>query len=165
MVKQETKRQHTPSMEDYLETIAMLRGEAKVARVSQISQKLQVKMPSVTSAMKKLSEKGLVVHERYGYIRLTPKGNKVAKDVIRRHKALSRFFIEALDVERETAEKDACKIEHVISPLTLERMIKFVELMEACPPGEANFPKRYKYYLEHGELPEEYVQTSSKKGR
>jgi DtxR family Mn-dependent transcriptional regulator len=151
-------------MEDYLEAIAILCGEDKVARVSWISQKLKVKMPSVTSALKKLLEQGLVEHEKYGYIVLTPEGDKAAKDVIRRHKALSRFFTEALDVDRETAEEDACKIEHVISPLSLERVIKFIEFIEACPLEEAKFPKRYKYYLEHGVLPEECLARGLKEG-
>ncbi len=149
---------YSPSMEDYLEAIAMLCGGRRAARVSEISRRLRVKMPSVTSAVKKLSEQGLVVHERYGYVELTAEGDRVAEDVIRRHKALSRFFAEALDINQEVAEEDACKMEHVISPLSLERVIKFIEFIEACPLGETNFPNRYKYYLEHGELPEECLE-------
>ena len=164
MVEQQEERRYTPSIEDYLEAIAMLRGEDKVVRVSRISQKLKVKMPSVTSALKKLSEKGLVKHEKYGYIMLTPEGDNVAKDVIHRHEALSRFFTEALNVDRETSEEDACKIEHVISPLSLERVIKFIEFIEACPLEEPKFPKRYKYYLEHGVLPEECLARGLKEG-
>ncbi len=155
MVKQEMQREQTASMEDYLEAVAMLRGKGKVVRVSQISRKLGVKMPSVTSALKKLSEQELVEHERYGYIKLTPEGDKVARDVIYRHEALTRFFAQALGINRETAEEDACKIEHVISPLSMERLAKFVEFTEACPLGSANFPSRYEYYLEHGELPQD----------
>jgi DtxR family Mn-dependent transcriptional regulator len=147
-------------MEDYLEAIAMLGGEGRAVRVNQISQRLKVKMPSVTSALGKLSQQGLVIHERYGYVELTAEGYKAAEDVIHRHKALSHFFIEALDIDQETAEEDACKIEHVISPLSLERVTKFVEFMQACPLGEDNFPKRYKYYLEHGQLPEECLEKS-----
>ena len=162
MVKQELQREQSASMEDYLEAVAMLRGKGKVVRVSQISRKLKVKMPSVTSALKKLSEQELVEHERYGRIKLTPEGDKVARDVIRRHKALTRFFAEALDIDYETAEKDACKIEHVISPLSMERITKFVEFIEACPLGEANFPKRYKYYLEYGQPPQECLERSAK---
>ncbi|MCD6599632.1 MAG: metal-dependent transcriptional regulator [Dehalococcoidia bacterium] len=154
MLKQQVERQNTPSMEDYLKAIAMLRNENKVARVSQISQKLKVKMPSVTSALKKLSDKKLVLHQKYGYIELTTRGDKVAKDIIHRHEALNRFFTEILDIEKETAEADACKIEHVISQLSLERVTKFIEFIEACPPGETKFSKKYKYYLEHGEYPE-----------
>jgi DtxR family Mn-dependent transcriptional regulator len=160
MVKQEAQREQTASMEDYLEAVAMLRGKGKVVRVSQISRKLKVTMPSVTSALKKLSERELVEHERYGHIKLTPEGDKVARDVIRRHEALTRFFVQALSIDRQTAEEDACKIEHVISPFSLERVIKFIEFIEACPLGEANFPKRYQYYLEHGQPPEECRERS-----
>jgi len=163
MVKQEAQREQTASMEDYLEAVAMLRGKGKVVKVSQISRKLKVKMPSVTSALKKLSEQGLVEHERYGHIKLTPEGDKVARDVIYRHEALTRFFAQALGINRETAEEDACKIEHVISPLSMERLAKFVEFIESCPLGSANFPSRYEYYLVHGELPQDCSKRSVKK--
>jgi len=160
MVKQEAQREQTASMEDYLEAIANLGKGRKVVRVKQISVMLGVKMPSVTSALKKLSERELVEHERYGHIKLTPEGNKVARAVIRRHKALTRFFAQALGINKETAEEDACKIEHVISSLSMERLAKFVEFMEACPLGSANFPSRYEYYLEHGELPQDCSKRS-----
>ena len=163
MVKQEAQREQTASMEDYLEAVAMLRGKGKVVRVSQISRKLKVTMPSVTSALKKLSRQELVEHERYGHIKLTPEGDKVARDVIRRHEALTRFFAQALGINRETAEEDACKIEHVISPLSMERLAKFVEFIGACPLGGANFPSRYEYYLEHGELPQDCLNRGVKK--
>ena len=163
MVKQEVQREQTASMEDYLEAVAMLQGKDKVVRVSQISRKLKVKMPSVTSALKKLSEQKLVEHERYGHIKLTPEGDKVARDVIYRHEALTRFFAQALGIDRETAEEDACKIEHVISPLSMERLAKFVEFIEACPLGGANLPSRYEYYLEHGKLPQDCLKRSERK--
>jgi DtxR family Mn-dependent transcriptional regulator len=155
MVRQEAQREQTASMEDYLEAIANLGEGKKVVRVKQISEMLGVKMPSVTSALKKLSEQELVEHERYGQIKLTPEGDKVARDVIYRHEALTHFFAQALGINHETAEEDACKIEHVISPLSMERMAKFVEFIEACPLGGTNFPSRYEYYLEHGELPQD----------
>lgn len=162
MIRQQQTRQ-TASMEDYLEAVAMLRGKGKPVRVSQLSRKLTVKMPSVSSALRKLSEQGLVEHERYGYIKLTPEGDEVARDVIRRHKALTCFFAEALGIDREVAEMDACKIEHVISPLSLDRVIKFIQFIQACPLGGANFSTRYKYYLEHGELPQDCSRRGMKK--
>jgi DtxR family Mn-dependent transcriptional regulator len=155
MVKQEAQREQTASMEDYLEAIAKLGEGKKVVKVKQLSQMLGVKMPSVTSALKKLSEQDLVEHERYGHIKLTPTGDELARDVICRHEALTRFFAQALGIDRETAEEDACKIEHVISSLSMERLTKFVEFIEACPLGGANFPSRYEYYLEHGKLPQD----------
>jgi DtxR family Mn-dependent transcriptional regulator len=145
----------TASMEDYLEAIATLRDEGKMVRVKHISEVLNVKMPSVTSALKKLSREGLVRHRPYGDIELTPQGEEAARDVMSRHKALSCFFSQALDIDPITAEEDACKIEHVISPLSLERLTKLLEFIQACPLRDTGFPGRYKYYLEHGKLPEE----------
>ena len=163
MVEQELETKYSPSIEDYLEAIANLGGRRKVVRVNQIGQALDVKMPSVTSALKKLSDEGLAKHEKYGYVELTPKGEEIARNTIRRHKTLSRFFAQALGVDEKTAEENACKIEHVISVASMERLVKFLEFMEACPLGEANFPQRYRYFLEHGKLPEECATRSSKR--
>ena len=163
MLQRGLKTKYSPSLEDYLEAIANLGEGRKVVRVNQIGQALQVKMPSVTSALKKLSDGGLVQHEKYGYVELTPKGDEIAKETIRRHKILSRFFTQALGVDQKTAEEDACKIEHVISLASLERLVKFLEFMEACPLGEANFPNRYGYFLEHGKLPKECLAKDLRK--
>jgi len=165
MVKQKAQKGQSASMEDYLEAIANLGEGRKVVRVKQISQMLGVKMPSVTSALRKLSEQELVEHERYGHIKLTREGNKVARNVIRRHKALTRFFTQALGIDQETAEEDACRIEHVISSLSMERLAKFVEFIEACPLGRANFPARYKYYLEHGQPPQDCSKRGAKESK
>ena len=158
MVKQKMLKKYSTSLEDYLEAIANLHKGEKTVKVRQLSRTLNVKMPSVTAALERLSDEGLVVHKRYGDIKLTPEGDRAAQDVIRRHRALSRFFAEGLNISKKTAEEDACKIEHIISPITLERMIKFIEFIEACPLGEANFPKRYRYYLEHGKPPPECLE-------
>jgi len=158
MLMEKMAKKYSASVEDYLEAIANLHKGEKAVKVKQLSRMLNVKMPSVTAALQKLSEEGLVVHEKYGHIELTPEGNETAGEVIRRHKVLSRFLAQALGIDQKTAEEDACRIEHVISPLTLERMIKFMEFVEVCPPGEAKFPQRYRYYLEHGELPPECLE-------
>jgi len=120
-------------MEDYLESIIMLREGKEAVRVSQMSKALGVKMPSVTSALKKLSQQGLVEHQRYGRARLTPDGERIAKDVLRRHEALRRFVTEILNVDPEIAEADACKMEHSISPVTQKKLAKFIEFVLSRP--------------------------------
>ena len=128
------RKRNSASMEDYLESIIML-GEGKEAvRVSQMSKALGVKMPSVTSALKKLSKQGLVEHQRYGRVQLTPDGEKIAKDIFQRHEALRRFFTEILSIDPEVAAKDACKMEHSVSPVTQRKLAKFVELVLTRPP-------------------------------
>ncbi len=152
------EREQTASMEDYLEAIAHLCGESKVARVKHISQALGVKMPSVTSALRKLSEGGLVEHERYGYVGLTAEGDRVARDVIRRHETLYRFLSEILNIDSEVAQEDACKMEHAISSVTLESMVKFLEFVLSHPQREPTWLKNFKRYLEQGELPQECLE-------
>lgn len=79
------------SLENYLETIAFLKRENKVARVKDISKMLNVKSSSVNIALNVLMEKGFVLHERYGYVDLTSKGQAVADDIQKKEDIL--FFI------------------------------------------------------------------------
>ncbi len=148
------EREQSASMEDYLEAVAMLREEGKAVRVKQISYALGVKMPSVTAALRKLSEGGLVEHKRYGCVELTAKGDKVAKDIFHRHEILRHFLTDVLSIEPHIAQEDACRMEHAISSISLEKLARFIEFVEACPQGEPTWLKNYGYYLEHGELPE-----------
>jgi len=148
-------KEQSASMEDYLETVAMLRNEGKVVRVKQIGQAMGVKMPSVTAALKRLSEEGLVKHERYGYVELTAKGGKAAKEIFHRHEVLRRFLTEVLNIDAQIAQEDACKMEHAISSITLGRLSKFMEFVEACPKDKPTWLTNYGHFLEYGEIPEE----------
>ena len=145
----------TASMEDYLEAVAVLRREGRRVRVKQISMALGVKMPSVTAALKKLSDEGLVEHERYGYVRLTAEGQKAAREVFHRHEVLRHFLSDVLNIDADIAQGDACRMEHSISSTTLERLAKFLDFVDACPQGEPSWLTNYGYYVEHGELPDE----------
>lgn len=147
------ERGHTASMEDYLEAIAVLRGGGEAVRVKQISLALGVTMPSVTVALRKLSEESLVEHEKYGYVRLTPKGDKTAKEVFHRHEVLRHFLADVLNIAPQIAQEDACRMEHFISSVSLERLAKFMEFVAACPQDEPSWLRNYSYYLEHGEIP------------
>ena len=138
-------KQQSASMEDYLERIDMLADEDKVVRVTKLSKALGVKKPSVSSALMKLSEEGLVKHERYGYVELTPEGKKIAVDVRRRHEALQRFLTEILGVDAETAWKNACAMEHCVSPITTERLVKFIDFVLNAPRGKPEWLEGFDY--------------------
>ena len=86
-------RRLTPTMEMYLETIKKIGEKKKAVRVKGIAQELKIKMPSVSEALKSLSQKGLIKHERYGYIELTDKGNKLAEKIDFRHRVLFSFLL------------------------------------------------------------------------
>ena len=154
-------KEQTASMEDYLETVAILRGEGTMVRVQQIGQALGVKMPSVTAALRKLCEEGLVEHEKYGYVELTTEGDKAAQDIFHRHEVLRHFLTDVLSIDPQIAQEDACRMEHAISSISLDRLAKFIEFMEACPQEEPTWLKNFHYYLEHRELPEECPGRSS----
>ncbi len=151
----ETKQ--SASMEDYLESILML-GEGKGAvRVSQMSQALGVKMPSVSSALTKLAQEGLVEHQKYGRVQLTPEGERIAEDVFHRHEALRHFLTEILNIDPETAADDACKMEHTISPATQEKLAKFVQFVSSPAQGQPKWLKIFHNYAKQAKFPKEYV--------
>ena len=116
----------TPNMEDYIEKIAFLSETNRVVRVRDIAAILKIKMPSVTAALNKLKEQGLIEYEKYGYIELTSRGGIIAKRVISRHLCLKEFFFNVLKLPEEKAEEEACRIEHHISPETCKRIHKLL---------------------------------------
>ena len=147
------KTELTTSMEDYLEAISILEENKKYVRVRDIANHMKVKMPSVTGALKSLSERKLVNHEKYEYVELTRQGAMIAQGVRRRHNAILRFLTEVLNVDPESAERDSCGMEHAISADTMDRLLKLIECMNECPNGVPGCLERFKYYVEHGEKP------------
>ncbi|MCD6162763.1 MAG: metal-dependent transcriptional regulator [candidate division Zixibacteria bacterium] len=120
------------SLEDYLETIYHITSEKKVARVKQISERLNVNKSSVSGALHILSGRGLINHAPYQVITLTAKGVIIAKDIISRHQTIRRFFIEVLAVDLKLADETACKMEHIMPREILEKFAKFIEFSEHC---------------------------------
>ena len=115
------------SMENYLEAIFEIEKIKYVVRVRDVAKKLGVTMPSVNGALKNLEAKGLISHKKYEYIELTKAGASQASKISSRHHTISKFLKNILGVDRETAEHEACKIEHDLSARTLEKLSDFVE--------------------------------------
>jgi DtxR family Mn-dependent transcriptional regulator len=111
----------TQSLEDYLEMVSFLSDDGEV-RVTDIATRLGVSKPSVLTALRVLEEQGLLEHERYRSVTLTAKGAVQASEIRGRHHFLTAFLHEVVGVDAETAEKDACKMEHVLSEETLKKM-------------------------------------------
>ncbi len=117
----------TSNMEDYLEAISLASRGEDGARVKDIGALLKVKNPSVTGALEVLEKAGLVVHQRYGKVRLSAKGHEIAAEVKKKHSLISRFLIEIVGLPPKVADMDACKIEHVISKETFEKLKVFYD--------------------------------------
>ena len=114
------------SLEDYLEAVYVIEQSGMKAGVTDIARLLSFSKASVNRAINILKAENLAVQERYGKITLTEKGRKAAKLVYKRHNMLKSFFTDVLKVSAETAEKDACKAEHILSPETLGCIEKFL---------------------------------------
>jgi len=118
------------SLEDYLEAIYHITAEKKAARARDISLRLKVNSSSVTGALRALAGRKLVNYAPYDVITLTSKGKRIAKDIVRRHRALSDFFVKVLSVEKKIADEGACKMEHALPHEILDRLVEFVEFAE-----------------------------------
>ncbi|MDR2399987.1 MAG: metal-dependent transcriptional regulator [Endomicrobium sp.] len=120
--KNESLNNLSASLENYLETIAIVKREKKYARIGAIAKALNVKSSSVNIAMKLLVENNLVVHEKYGHVDLTPQGEALALEVKEKHNILYNFLSKLLFVNDEIADQEACEIEHSISIETVHKI-------------------------------------------
>ena len=114
------------SSENYLETILMLQQKKGSVRAVDIANELSFSKASVSVAMKNLRENGYISVEHSGNIILLDKGREIAESVFEKHKVLSALFIR-LGVPPEIATRDACKIEHVLSPETFYALKNHLE--------------------------------------
>lgn len=113
------KRQE--SIENYLETILVLKDKLGVVRSIDIVNELGFSKPSVSIAMKNLREKGLILMDTDSYITLTNDGERMAYCVYERHTVLTQALL-CLGVSAQTAHEDACRIEHDISDETFSKI-------------------------------------------
>ena len=151
----EKRHKLSSSMEDYLEAIAVLNKEKGTVRVKDISRLMNVKNPSVTGALATLERDDLVRHERYGYVELTSKGERIAHDIQKRHAIVARFLTLVLKIDPRIAEEDSCRIEHAISLETFDRFTKFIEFVETCPEEETPlWLRNFYHFMKTGDRPE-----------
>ncbi len=111
----------TPSKENYLKVLLEL-SDGEEVRSSDVAEVLGITKASVSCMMKRLMEEGYVVKEKYGAVTLTEKGHREAVNVKRRYNLLKSFFVRILGVDTATAAEDACQIEHIISPESINKM-------------------------------------------
>ncbi|TGE36370.1 metal-dependent transcriptional regulator [Desulfosporosinus fructosivorans] len=116
----------TSALEDYLEVILELGDTETGIRVTDVAAKLNIAKSTVTITLNKLKMLGMVTQESYGPIVLTRAGKAYAVEVRKRHRILREFLVEVLGVDYQTAEKDACLMEHVVSPITMNKITEFI---------------------------------------
>jgi DtxR family Mn-dependent transcriptional regulator len=157
-----SKNPITPTMEDYLEAIYNLSKEKRAVRVRDIAKKLDVKMPTVTNMLKTLSERGLIDYEKYEYLELTVKGSDVGQEIDQRHQIFRNFLTNILKIDYNQADEDACKMEHAVSPATLEAFVDFMEFIDSCPSGGTSWLDYFYEYREHGQPKDKCLERMKK---
>lgn len=114
------------SGENYLETILLLRNQNGYVRSIDVANELEYSKPSISRAMGILKEAGLITIEQSGNILLTEAGTAKASAIYERHRVITQYLITTLGIDTDTAGKDACRIEHVISEESFQKMKEFV---------------------------------------
>lgn len=122
----ETTASISGAMEEYLETIYILSRKKPTVRITDIAAHLGISKPSANRAVNSLKNRGLVFHEPYGDIMLTPQGERLGHEFYDRHKMIMKFLTSVLEVPSDIAETDASSIEHDLSRDTVERMMKYM---------------------------------------
>jgi Mn-dependent DtxR family transcriptional regulator len=115
------------SGENYLETILILQNKLGFVRSVDIANELDYTKPSISRAVSILKNADYITVEDSGQILLTQKGMTKATEIYERHRIISKFLIQSLGVSADTADQDACRIEHIISRETFSKMKKYIE--------------------------------------
>jgi len=115
------------SGENYLETILILKNKKGSVRSIDIANELDYSKASISRAMGILKNAGMITMEDSGCIHLTETGRQRANQIYERHQLIEEYLMKALGVAEETAAADACRIEHVISQESFDKIKVWVE--------------------------------------
>ena len=119
------KHRSNESIEDYLETILTLQKKLGQVRSIDIANEMNFSKPSVSVAMKNLREKGFITIDEGGHILLTAEGQRQATDVLEKYTIITNWLV-SLGVNQETAQEDACRLEHDMSEETFMALKKHI---------------------------------------
>jgi Mn-dependent DtxR family transcriptional regulator len=133
-VKENSISRLTITEESYIEVIYNLIKNRGYAAVTDIADELKVKPPSVTSMVQRLDEANFVKYTPYRTVTLTSKGKTLARNLEKRHNTLKEF-LRMIGVNEKIADEDACRIEHIVHKMTIEKLTEFVESVQETPKG------------------------------
>lgn len=126
----------TEAVEDYLKAVYKLSSRGGTATVAGIAAALQVAAPSATNMVKKLQRLGLAEHAPYGVVRLTPRGARIALEIIRHHRLWELYLTRRLGLPLDRVHEEAERLEHVLSDAMEERLGKLLGDPAEDPHGD-----------------------------
>src|SRR5947209_7904472 len=128
---------HTRAQEDYLKALYHLEGDRRPVPTSELAQRLRISAASVSEMVTRLSERGLVSHDRYRGQQLTAEGRVLALELVRHHRLLEMFLVRVLGYRLDEVHEEAERLEHVISERMEERIFELLGRPELDPHGHA----------------------------
>ncbi len=158
------------TLEDYLEAIYHIELQQRVVRPRDICRVQNVVPSTVTAALQSLAEKGFINYEPHELITLTDKGWERGKELDLRHNIIRNFLENILGLPAESADANACRIEHVIDEETRDRFICFLAFLQSNPLSGKKWVKRFQQFIEEGtssftceECMEQYIESMHEK--
>ncbi len=121
------KERVSGALESYLEQIAELQRQFGAVRTSDIAERMGCKRSSVTSALQRLAERGLINYQAYRPVTLTLEGENTIRALNGYHRTLAKFLTEVLAFQEDFAQQEACRLEHRVSAATIERMQAYLD--------------------------------------
>lgn len=149
----QTKRPEklSASLEDYVEVIFNLCGKDGSARSKDIADALSVAKPSVTGALKALSNKGLINYRPYGCVSLTDDGIAEAGKIVKKHFVLETFFTDVLCLDKGLAKNAACRAEHALGSDVITRLLGFIEFVSCEGDNGRDIIGSFRKYYDRAE--------------
>lgn len=155
----------TSVQEDYLEAIFFLTEKGGIARSKDIAHQLNAHKSTVSNTLRVLQQRNLVHFEPYGLIKLSDEGFVVAQRVASSHRLLKNFLHEILLLDDITAEKNACRIEHVVDAEVIERLSVFIAQIHTCPDSSESCISQFAQLVENLEPLDSQPNQEPKKPR
>ena len=128
----------TPSRENYLRALFMLARPGGGVRLTDLANMQGVRLPTARHAVDCLRDAGYVAQESYGLITLTDDGKSLGHTLCDRYELTRRFLVDVLGVGNDTAEREACIMEHHLDDDTLNRIAAFVRHVTDCDGGDVD---------------------------
>jgi DtxR family transcriptional regulator, Mn-dependent transcriptional regulator len=124
------------ALQDYLREIYKLQAESPRVKTTTLARRMGVKAPSATAIVKKLAARGLVDHQPYRGVRLTPTGERLALEILRHHRLLELYLAQTLEVGLDAVHAEADRLEHALSETLEERIDEALGSPTQDPHGD-----------------------------
>jgi len=124
----------THSVAHHLVAIAELLEEYGYARVSDVARRLEITRGSASITLKSLKGRGLVTEDERRFLGLSEEGAAIAGSIRAKKRVMLKLFVDVLGVPEDQADVDTCKIEHLVSDRTAERVARLLEFIDSDDP-------------------------------